>query len=153
MHGNSARRHERCLPQGHKEPSEVDNAMRNGKWSWRAFPRGGVDEGRCKPQDTDADGADCHPNVEPAVLEFQFGFLRLTSTPAGVLALNVQDIGVAAGLPISIGTRSEKRASILSNRILLHLTTRLCSLSGVSGAVAVPACAKVTILRAASRLE
>src|SRR6266403_159653 len=30
--------------------------------------RGGVDEGRCKPQDTDDDGADGHPNVEPANL-------------------------------------------------------------------------------------
>jgi len=30
--------------------------------------RGGVDEGRCKPQDTDDDGADDHPNVEPANL-------------------------------------------------------------------------------------
>ena len=29
--------------------------------------RGGVDEGRCKPQDTDDDGADGHPNVEPAI--------------------------------------------------------------------------------------
>jgi hypothetical protein len=62
-------------------------------------------------------------------------------------------LSVAAGPPIPIGTRSEKRASILSNRILLHVTTRLCSLSGVSGAVAVAACAKVTILTAASRLE
>ena len=30
--------------------------------------RGGVDEGRCKPQDTDDDGADDHSNVEPANL-------------------------------------------------------------------------------------
>jgi hypothetical protein len=37
-------------------------------------------------------------------------------------------LSVAAGLPIPIGTRSEKRASILSNRILLHLTTLLYSL-------------------------
>jgi hypothetical protein len=29
--------------------------------------RGGVDEGRCKPQDADDDGADGHPNVEPAI--------------------------------------------------------------------------------------
>jgi len=29
--------------------------------------RGGVDEGRYKPQDTDDDGADGHPNVEPAI--------------------------------------------------------------------------------------
>jgi hypothetical protein len=29
--------------------------------------RGGVDEGRCKPQDTDDDGADGHPDVEPAI--------------------------------------------------------------------------------------
>src|SRR5947207_10955936 len=30
--------------------------------------RGGVDEGRCKPEDTHDDGADDHPNVEPANL-------------------------------------------------------------------------------------
>jgi hypothetical protein len=29
--------------------------------------RGSVDEGRCKPQDTDDDAADGHPNVEPAI--------------------------------------------------------------------------------------
>jgi len=29
--------------------------------------RGFVDEGRCKPQDTDDDAADGHPNVEPAI--------------------------------------------------------------------------------------
>jgi hypothetical protein len=26
-----------------------------------------VDEGRCKPQDTDDDGADGHPHVEPGI--------------------------------------------------------------------------------------
>src|SRR6266852_8021300 len=36
--------------------------------SVRHMTRGGVDEGRCKPQDTDDDGADGHPNVEPANL-------------------------------------------------------------------------------------
>ena len=29
--------------------------------------RGGVDQGRCKPQDTDDDGAEVLPNVEPAI--------------------------------------------------------------------------------------
>ena len=35
--------------------------------SVRHMTRGGVDEGRCEPQDTDDDGADGHPNVEPAI--------------------------------------------------------------------------------------
>src|SRR5712675_1138363 len=34
----------------------------------RHMTRGGVDEGRCKPLDADDDGADGHPNVEPANL-------------------------------------------------------------------------------------
>ena len=33
----------------------------------RHMTRGGVDEGRYKPQDTDDDAADGHPNVEPAI--------------------------------------------------------------------------------------
>jgi hypothetical protein len=77
------------------------------------------------------------------------GFVPRASTSG----LRRSALSAAAGLPIPIGTRIEKRASILSNRILLHVTTRFCSLLGVSGAFAVPACAKVTILRAASRLE
>lgn len=58
------------------------------------------------------------------------GFVPRASTSG----LRRSALSVAAGLPTPIGTRSEKRASILSNRVLLHgTTTRLYSLLGVSG--------------------
>ena len=66
MHGNPSRGHERRLRKEHQEPSGVDDAMGNGKWRGRSFPRVCIDKRRCKPQENGDDGADRHADVEPS---------------------------------------------------------------------------------------
>jgi hypothetical protein len=78
------------------------------------------------------------------------GFVPRASTSG----LRRSALRVAAGLPIPIGTRSEKRASISFEPHPSPPDSRFfIPFFRVSGIVAIPACAKVTILRAASRLD
>src|SRR5260370_21622772 len=72
--------------------------------------RWGVDEGRCKPQDTHDDGADGHPNVEPAIYEesarhsgcchwsaLVLHARRIPLLPRGMSALLVSEVSIRRG--------------------------------------------------------
>src|SRR5260370_41778277 len=83
--------------------------------------RWGVDEGRCKPQDTHDDGADGHPNVEPAIYEesarhsgcchwsaLVLHARRIPLLPRGMSALLVSEVSIRRGYLRKIGLSPTK---------------------------------------------